>query len=145
MQKGYLTIETHPDHDGVIRLATRVTMPSNERGIGGGHVCYIAEFNDIDAGLMHMHEVLRRNLIDIDNHLYKASMPLAVAAIRSRQLVHREIWIDPEIENKYEEEINAQIDTYRQRQARFKLIIGLVGRIAIGLLIAQALAVLFIF
>ena len=106
MRQGYLLIETHPDHPGRIHIrgvehleaippdaippdASRAEPARKPR------IRYAARFGDLDVALMHAHTALRRRLIDIDAHLYRADPVTAVAAVDAIELNHRRVYLDP--------------------------------------------------
>ena len=145
MHIGYLTVETHPEHKGVIRLAKHNYRPHTPDGAAGGHISYVARYNDIDAAMMHVHEVLKRRLVDLDHHLYRTDLVDAIAAAKSRVLAHRDIWIDPDLDQIVRERIDTRVAYHKERQARWNRIMVIVSKIAIGLLIAEAVMMLFAF
>ncbi|OOZ42457.1 hypothetical protein [Solemya elarraichensis gill symbiont] len=143
MHSGYLSVETHPQHQGIIRFDKQLYAPQLPDGKAGGHICYVARFNDIDTAMMHVHDVLRHQLVDLDNHLYKVAVAHAIAAVKSRQLTQRETWIDPELDDETMQSIDASIARHKQRQARLEELMKLVGKAAIVLLMAEAVMMLF--
>jgi hypothetical protein len=143
MHAGYLSVETHPQHQGIIRFGKQLYAPQLPDGEAGGRIRYVARFNDIDAAMMHVHEALRHRLVDLENHRYKVAVADAIAAVKSRQLPQRETWIDPDLDDEIMQSIDASIALHRQRQARFEELMKLVGKAAIVLLAAEAVMMLF--
>ncbi|KHF24441.1 hypothetical protein [Solemya velum gill symbiont] len=138
MHPGYLSVETHPQHQGIIRFGKQLYAPKLPDGEAGGHICYLARFNDIDAAMMHIHEALRHQLVDLDNHRYRVKVADAIAAVKSRQLKQSETWIDPDLDDETMQSIDASIARYKQRQARFEELMKLVAKAAIVVLLAEA-------
>lgn len=93
MNSGYLYLQTHADHPGLVRFLTRETLPSQvcEPPLA---VRYIARFNDVETALMHVQNALRRNLIDIDEHLYRVELCRAIAVVAADILWHEKVWLD---------------------------------------------------
>ncbi|MBT3048860.1 MAG: hypothetical protein KME53_18030, partial [Candidatus Thiodiazotropha sp. (ex Clathrolucina costata)] len=74
MKTGYLTLETHPEHQGMVRVLVKDELPNTQDGSYGSHVRYIARFNDIEAGQMHLHNMMHNQLVDLDNHIYRIDL-----------------------------------------------------------------------
>ena len=95
MASGFLYIKTHSDDPGTVR----VLVSPREPAIGGRQnediVRYIARFNDVDGGRMHVQNLLCRALTDTDTRTYRVSVAEAIAAVESDNLAHRRVWIDP--------------------------------------------------
>ena len=136
MKTGYLSIETHEQHRGRIRILVSADKPDlKSRPDAAPRIRYIARFNDSEAGLMHTHEILKRRLLDADSHLYRVPLEQAVAAVESIDLRHRRIYLDPDLSDESREEVAAlarrQVDRRRRRDRVFKLI----GYVGLGLLL----------
>lgn len=136
MQSGYLAIETHRDRPGFLRLVVSsespdtASAPQSERRLR-----YVARFNDCEAALMHVHEILKRRLINPDAHLYRASLEQTIAAIESLDLKHRRVYLDPGISaerNATIEALTKQICVRRRSRAAFFQTLGYIG---IGILL----------
>ena len=69
MQTGYLSIEIRFDRPGLLRLVLSDRCPAIPEGRADGlqRVHYIARFDDGEAALMHAHQLLRRQLVDVDS------------------------------------------------------------------------------
>ena len=139
MESGFLTVERHPDHAGIIRIGAYRDSPHPPDAIGGGHICYVAEYVDLDAALMHAHEKLRRSLVDIDEHLYRADCADAIAAVKASSLTHKEIWLDPDLSTELLQRVEKRASTFRLHRQRVNRIANIIGAIAIALLLLTGL------
>jgi hypothetical protein len=143
MESGYLTVEKHPEHEGIIRIGAYRDAPHPPDAAAGGHTCYVAEYTDLDAALMHAHEKLRRALVDINHHLYRTNCAEAIAAVKSSSLTHREVWIDPDLDKDVRAKIEQRTKTFRLHRQRVNRIAAIIGGIAIGLLLLSGLLSMF--
>lgn len=136
MKNGYLSIETHADHSGLIRILRDDTKPDArlERG-SARQIRYIARFNDSEAGLMHTHEILKRRLIDLDAQLYRTPLAQGIAAIESLGLNHQRVYLDPDLAESIKSEIAALSERYRRRRRRKDAIFQILGYIAVAILL----------
>jgi len=136
VHSGYLTIETHRDRPGVVRLVLNSESPDPAPATHGERrIRYVARFNDGDAALMHIHEILKRRLLDLDAHLYRASLERAIAAAESLDLGHRRIYLDPEVSaesNKAIESFGNEMRAQHRSRAVFFQTLGYIG---IGILL----------
>ncbi len=117
MRHGYLIVESHPDHPGLVRVAALDQWPT---GPATGHQSpaqthYVVLFADIGTALMHAHTALRRHLVDIDTRLYQADPVFAVAAVSALELPHRPIYLDPGLIDS-----PALAEGIAQRQRRYR-------------------------
>ena len=127
MKTGYLVLETHPNHKGMIRARIRDELPNTQDSDEGSTIRYIARFDDIEAALMHLHSELNHQLIDLDSRLYKADIKDAISAIESDQLRHQQVWIDPSINEQDRADIEAHTAQLKKRhniQNRIWMIVG---------------------
>lgn len=99
MQGGYLLVETHPAHPGLVRIRTAEQAPAEpvNDDAEAPRLRYAARFVDLSAAQMHAHELLRRHLVDVDSRLYRADAITAVSAAASIGLSHRRVYLDPEL------------------------------------------------
>jgi len=141
MQNGYVTIETHPEHPGQIRIITSEIKPEPPQGADGGTIRYIARFNDVEAARRHIHEVLKRNCEDIDTRRYKTEIVQAIAAAESVELKHERTWMDPSLDADALAAIKEKVDKSHQRHRLVDHIARIVGAIAVALLIMRMLKV----
>lgn len=140
MNAGYLSIETHPDHPGRVRLRLSPEPPDMATA-GASQTRFVARYNDADAALMHVHESLRRNLVDIDSRLYRVELAHAIAAADAVALRHRVTYLDPQLDSEARAQIGAWGDRLRERRRRVEQLFRAVGYTAIGLLLLNLFVV----
>jgi hypothetical protein len=140
MQLGYLSIETHSDRPGLLRMALSARCPAvpERRADGPLRVRYIARFNDGEAALMHVHQLLRGRLVDVDSGIYRGDLVTAVTAIESLGLPHGRIYLDPQIDGEHRSLINARVLSLGAKRRRLERFWNAVGYIALGFLMLQA-------
>ncbi len=141
MRVGFIVLETHPDHPGLMRVIKTTTAPNPPEGDDGGTIRYVVRFNDVDAAQMHIHDTLRHHCEDIDAGRYRVELVEAVAAAESVELKHERIWIDHHLNAVTMEQINDQVDKLHQRHLRVDKIARVVGAIAVALLVLRFLGV----
>lgn len=137
MEPGYLFLETHTEHPDLVRCLTLDRMPSKE-GKSGAAVRYIARFTDIEAAQMHVHNSLRRSLVDIDEHIYRVDLATAVAAIEADELKHEKVWMDDSLNSA---EVKSLTDGYRLKSRRQDAVWRFVGMAALVMLLLGLLGV----
>jgi len=137
MQGGYLLVETHPTHPGLVRIRTADQAPAGRAGGDQPRLRYAARFDDISAAQMHAHSQLRRGLVDVDSGLYRADPITAVAAAASIGLRHRQIYLDPELASN--PRLDAEIARRCARRQRISAIWDAVGIGALIFLLARLL------
>lgn len=136
MHHGYLAVETHSNRPGMIRLfsAERPPVPDGTDA-PQPRVRYVARFNDGEAALMHTHEYLKRRLADPDSRLYRVPLERAIAAVEAVELRHREIYIDPELDQETRGRIDAERARLQRIASRRRHFFEGIGYIGIGLLL----------
>ncbi len=140
MKQGFIAVETHRDRPGIVRLLANDTIAEPDNADAGQpRIRYIARFNDIEAGLMHCHEVIKRRLIDLDNHLYRVPLERAIAAIESVELKHRRTYLDPSLDTSQDSEIHRQIERIQNIRLLWDRFFTMMGYLGIGLLLFNAL------
>jgi hypothetical protein len=143
MRQGYLLIETHPDFPGRVRLVTserppgEPSDPAPSAPPAGPRIRYAARVSNLEVAAMHAHAALRRDLIDIDTHLYRTDPVQAVAALESIALSHRRIYLDPDL--AADPRLDAEIARRRARLLRRDRIWKGIGILAVGLLLLKLL------
>jgi len=137
MEAGYLYLETHADHPGLVRCLIQDHMPSTE-GESGSGVRYIARFKDMEAAQMHVQNRLRRLLVDIDEHLYRVDLATAVAAVEADELRHERVWMDAGLDS---EALRVQTDDYRSKRQRQDAFWRYVGIFALVMLLLGMLGI----
>jgi len=145
MQLGYLSIETNSEHKDLLRLAVSDRCPAIPEGVNDTplKLRYIARFNDGEAALMHAHQLLRRQLVDVDAGLYRSDLATAVAAVESVGLAHGRIYLDPRIAEEVRSSIEARAEALKSQRRRWERFWYAVGYIALGFLLLKAVAVFF--
>jgi hypothetical protein len=123
-------------------MALSAQCPAVPEGRTDGplRVRYIARFNDGEAAMMHVHQLLRRRLVDVDSGIYRGDLVTAVAAIESLGLAHERIYLDLEIDGENRSLINAKVLSLEAKRRRFERFWNAVGYIALGFLLLQAVA-----
>lgn len=137
MHGGYLLVETHPTHPGLVRIREADQAPADAASAPGPRLRYAARFDDVSAARMHAHERLRRRLVDVDSGLYRGDAVTAVAAVEAISLSHRRIYLDPDLAR--EPRLAEAIAAHQIRQARIERIWRAVGLAAVLLLILKLL------
>lgn len=150
MKAGYLAIEAPPqgmNQPGLIKVLSWDELPHSESGDADSadqrkypeNIHYIAQFNDILAATMHFHNGLRHNLEDLNEHIYRAELTHAIAIIEAENdLRHERIWIDPAINQEELDIIKEDADRIRSKKEKINKAIRIVGYLAVGLLIFNA-------
>jgi hypothetical protein len=136
MRSGYLAIETHTERPGLVRFVLCDELPDPDpTGHGERRWRYIAGFNDIEAALMHTHDLLKRRLLDPDTHMYRASPERAIAAVESLGLKHRRIYLDANFDAQSQASIRALTEKYVGLRRAWATFFQTLGYIGIGLLL----------
>jgi len=137
MREGYVYLETHPGHPGLVRLLVSEARPAM-RG-QTGVVRYIAHFKDMSTGKMHAHLAMRRQLVDVNRNLYRIALPDAMAAIEAQSIQHVRNWLDPELDEPSLRRLEARVEALRRRHRRVEEACRYVGIGAIMLLALMTL------
>ncbi len=136
MQQGYLYLETHRARPGLVRVAASRTKPDPDEPGEGVVLRYIARFADVEAARMHVHELLRHQLADVDNGLYRCSLVNAMSAIESEGLRHERVWIDHSLNESTLAQMADRSERLRERGRRlneFWKMVGVAALILLGL------------
>jgi hypothetical protein len=140
VQSGYLAIETHRDRPGIVRLVSSTEAPDPAPEVHADRrLRYIARFNDVEAALMHTHEILRRRLIDLDTRLYRVPPERAIAAVESLDLKQRRTYLDSEFSDESRSAIASLTEGLRSRRRAWATIFQTLGYIGIGILLFNML------
>ena len=123
----------------MVRLVTSSRRPQSSAGKAGGEIRYIARFRNPTLAKMHVHEELRRLLVDIDGGLYRTSLTHAIASIEAVELEHERVWVDPDISEDELEEVELDADHQHAEHHRNDQIWAWVAAVAIALLAVQVL------
>ena len=135
---GYLYLQTHTEHPGMVRFRTSPTEPDPERPEQGASIRYIARFNDIDAALMHVQNQLHRRLMDVEARLYRSGLAEAMAVVEADNLTHQRRWIDPTLDEQDLRQMEQLAAAGRERERRWGRIWQGVGYLFLALLAARA-------
>lgn len=136
MEHGYLAVETHRDRPGLVRLIVTSELPAPVEGRDSAtRLRYAARFNDSSAALMHAHELLKRRLVDCDSHLYRVHQAQAIGAIESLDLSHRDVFLDPALDEETRREIDQARQMMARRRVRKTRFFEMLGYIGIAILL----------
>jgi hypothetical protein len=127
MKTGYLVLETHPEHKDKVRVLIKDELPNTQTASAGSQLRYIARFNDIDAGQMHLHNMMHNQLVDLDNHIYRIDLNRAIAAIEADDLNHTRVWIDPSLNEKDRAWIDKETAKFKLRHKRWNRVWLIIG------------------
>ncbi len=136
MREGFVYLETRSDKPGLVRLGASEKRPALR--LTSGMVRYIARYQDMDTGKMHVHLTLHRQLLDINRDLYRVELADAMAAIEADGLRHERDWIDPDISETDLRRFEQRVQRLRIRQRRLDTVCRCVGIGAIILLMLSA-------
>jgi len=132
MHSGYLTIETDPSYPGTVRLRGMDAMPANHPT----SLKYASRFTDLDAALMHFHRALRRQVVDLEQRVYRTPESNAIAVAEAIELPHRRVFIDPNLADNHD--LTTEIDRLHRSHRHWDRLFDLVGVVALLLLLATA-------
>jgi hypothetical protein len=136
VKPGYLYIETSRSHPGLIRLVRTESEPDPEPASHSDRrIGFVARFNDSEAAMMHVHEVLKRRLIDQDDHFYRASPERAIAAVRSLDLRFRQVYLDCDLDDGQKRRIDELETVFKQRRQRINQVFEFMGYAGLALLL----------
>lgn len=146
MHSGFLFIETNRQRPDLVRIGMAdrpMKVPEGPEDNVPRRIRYVARYNDADAALMHVHTLLRRQIVDVDAGLYRVKAEQAIAAAESLGLFHERLFMDPALGDAALIWIENQAEVLeRRRQIRDKLLY-LFGYIALALGVVHALSGLF--
>ncbi|KAA6186613.1 hypothetical protein F2Q65_04335 [Thiohalocapsa marina] len=139
MRAGYLILRTDPAQPGMVTVRG-ADHPPDTAGKDAENLIFIARFSSLDIALMHFHTGLRRRLVDLNRHLYRATPAEAVAVAEAIELSHRPVYIAPDLaENR---EVTARVETlHRRHQMTDRLFNGIGIAAVILLLVLMALGI----
>lgn len=139
MKTGFLTLITHSDHPGLVRARIRNKLPELKRQEDGSEIRYVARFKDIDAGLMHVQNVMHSALADLEHRIYRVSLPQMIACVEADDLDHARIWMDPALSAEELAEIDRLTRQRKASQRRIDRIWQIVGWLGLLLLLLASL------
>jgi hypothetical protein len=140
--RGYLYLQTHPEHPGLVRFLVAERRPDPDRTDAGASVRYIARFNDIDAARMHVQNALHRRLIDLDSRMYRTGLAEAIAVVEADNLSHEQVWIDPDLDENTLRQVGQLTEQGRARIRRWDRFWQTVGYFFLGFLFLRALGLI---
>lgn len=136
MTPGHLVLETHTQHPGLVRVTSLAQQPDPEpTGHHASRIHCVAAFDDSEAAVLHLHEALRRRLVDIDARLYRVPVEQGIAALDAVDLRHRMLYLDCDFSSEQRQRIADLTTGYRRRRQRVKQVFDTIGYIAIGILL----------
>lgn len=130
MKKAWIVLEHAADTMDAMRFSVHDTPP-----LPDDSVVYYCQFSDSEAAMMHIHNLLKRSLIDLDQHSYAATVAESLAAIKAIELHRSDEWVNPSINEHVIDEMNKQLSDIRQKSEQHKFYLKIVQVIAISLLI----------
>lgn len=143
MRSGYLYLETRDDHPDMVRVRMSTELPSTQQGEAGASIRAISSYQDLEAAAMHVHEHLKRHLVDIDSHLYRVSLAEALAALRTLSLTCRVVWTDPAIDQETLDARDAFIEKHKSARRHRDVWVRIIIWIAVAMLAFNLLSGLF--
>ena len=130
MKTGFLSLITHPDHPGMVRVRVDEVLPELKPQEDGSEIRYLARFKDGEAGLMHVQNVMHAALLDLENRIYRKPQSKMIACVEADNLDHERIWIDPDIpaeERKEIDKLTRQRKAALRRTDRIWQVVGFLG------------------
>jgi hypothetical protein len=121
-------------------LSARAPAAIDPLSAVGRRIRYVARFEDGDAARMHVHQLLRRRLLDANARLYRADLTLAIAAAESLDLRHTCCYMDPGLGTTAQNAIEEQTHTFVRRRQRVSLWLHRLGYLALTVLLLRAIA-----
>lgn len=141
MKAGYLSVETHQERPGLVRLTLSPEPPgTSTRPQDSQRLRYVARFNDGDAALMHAHEILRWRLIDVQSRIYRVPFERAIAAVDALDLKHRVVYIDPTLSDTAKAVIATTTQQFVNARRRRERLFELAGYLGIAFLLLNLFA-----
>jgi hypothetical protein len=139
MEEGFVYLETSPSHPGIVRLQVSRTPGGPPLPTAGSKpdpvVRLVVKFTDVDAGMMHAHNALRRRLIDVDARTYRTSLEESVAAVEGVELPQQRVYLDPQLEPAQTAAIAERTRRQHALHARQDRVWQIVGGLGVGFLV----------
>lgn len=132
MKTGFLSLETHPEHSGLVRVAMRDTVPELTPQEDGSSIRYVARFEDVEASRMHIQNAMHGKLVNLEDRIYRSDLGEMIACVEADGLDHVRVWMDPTFSIAEVRRIDALVRRNRKRHRAVDLIWQTVG--VIGLL-----------
>ena len=139
MKSGFLTLETHADHAGLVRVKIWDQLPELKPQPDGSEIRYLARFRDIEAGRMHVQNMMHSSLVDLEDRVYRQKLDEMIACVEADNLDHSRVWIDPGLDQDEKNHIEQLVEKHHSEQKWVDLIWRGVGIAGIILLVITAL------
>ena len=138
MKSGFLCLQTHPEHAGLVRVMTQEILPELTKRDEQMPYRYVARFEDIEAAQMHLHNCMRRGLVDLENRIYRGELEHMIACVEADDLDHARIWLDPALADEASLRIKSLVARMRATRRRHDRIWQAVGIAAILMLLLSS-------
>ena len=136
MDFGYLTLQTHSEHPGLILMTASVDKPAlpngEERHCNGATVRYVASFDDIHAAEMRVRMAMKRQ--ELDTGLFRSNLPHVVAIAETLGLSFIRSYLDPDVSAEKAQQLCNEIDQLNERRQRIERRWDIIGWCGISLL-----------
>ncbi|MEJ2692332.1 MAG: hypothetical protein P8166_04540 [Candidatus Thiodiazotropha sp.] len=139
MNPGFLSLITHPEHPGLVRTQTQDSLPELIPCEDGGEIRYLARFQDIDAALMHVQNMMHTALVDLENRIYQKPLEEMIACVEADVLEHSRVWIDPALTPEQQAHIDTMTERLKSSRRRIDRIWQVVGLLGVLLLLLLSL------
>jgi hypothetical protein len=139
MNAGFLSLITHPEYPGLVRVCIHSLYPEQKHQKDGSEIRYLARFVDSEAGLMHVQNAMHSALVDRNNHIYRKSLSQMIVCVEADSLDHEQVWIDPEIPAEELERIDILTRQRKVSRQRIDLTWRVVGYLGLLLLLITSL------
>lgn len=140
MTPGYIVIESQSRYPGLVRVSRQASQPDPDpTAHRASRIHCVAAFDDSEAAMLHLHETLKRRLVDVDAHLYRASPEQAIAGIDAVDLHHRLIYLDCDFTPDQRRRIADLTAVRRRHRQRVRRVFDAIGYIGVGLLLFNLL------
>jgi hypothetical protein len=132
MKTGFLALETHPEHAGMVRVHILDKVPELSPQADGAEIRYVARFQDVEAGQMHVQNSMHGCLVNLEQRIYRQSLSEMIACVEADDLDHARVWIDPAIGESESQRIANLVQRRQSHHRQINLIwqsVGIAGLI----------------
>ena len=140
MKTGFLTLETHPDHNDLVRVCMQEKIPDLSRQEDAREIRYVARFKDIEAAQMHVQNMMHSSLVNLQYRIYRKSLAEMIACVEADELEHARVWMDPCISEVECNRIESLVKHHRNRHKLIDLIWQAVGIAGLIILLGAGLS-----
>jgi len=140
MKTGFLTLETHPDHNDLVRVHIQEKKPELSNQEDGREIRYVARFHDIETAQMHVQNMMHSSLVNLEYRIYRKSLAEMIACVEADELEHARVWIDPGISEVEFGRIQSLVEKNRSYHKLIHMIWQAVGITGIILLLVTGLS-----